>query len=329
MDYNIYIKLTNGCNLKCKHCYNEIMGNHNSMSKETLDKTIQWLKDFTNTHPNDNVDMSLHGGEPMLYNLDDILYLLDKTSDLNLHWCITTNLVYELSEKHFQIFNQMKPFDKPMIMTSYDFGDLRFQNNQENVWKKNVQMIQSLGISVQPIICVTDYVVKNISPDDFFKFIDDNNIKRFNLERITETGRATENKIKPLNSEQNKWLLEIYKEYQNRGDLICPLFESVEQSLNGIFLGCRARKCMERVITINPNGFISACPNMANKCYGTLNNIDKEKHCQLIQFEKNIDTKCLICQYYQYCNGDCSQLKWDNSGCPGMIDIYQHLLGEK
>lgn len=329
MDYNIYIKLTNGCNLKCKHCYNEIMGNHNSMSKNTLNKTIEWLKDFRNTHMDDNIDMSLHGGEPLLYNLDDIQYLLNETQTLNLNWCVTTNLIYDITEKHIQLFEQMKPFGTPMIMTSYDFGDLRFQNGQEDIWKNNVQMIQSLGISVQPIICVTDYVVKNISVDDFFKFIDDNNIQRFNLERITETGRATENRIKPLNSEQNQWLLEIYKEYQNREDLICPLFEGVEQSLNGLFLGCRARKCMERVITINPNGFISACPNMANQYYGNLTQVNENKHCALIQFEKNIDQRCLLCQYYQYCNGDCSQLKWDVSGCPGMIDIYEHLLVEK
>lgn len=325
MDYNIYIKLTNGCNLQCKHCYNEIMNNHNSMSRETLDKVIVWLKEFRNTHKESLIDMSLHGGEPMLYNLDDILYLLDSTNDLNLRWCITTNLVYPITNKHIEIFKRMIPYDKPMIMTSYDFGDLRFKFNQENIWKENIKILQDNDIEVQPIICVTDYVVKNISTDKFFKFIDDNNIKKFNLERITETGRASVNPIKPKNIDQNKWLLDIYKEYKNR-DLLCPLFNGIEHSLNGIFLGCRARKCMERVITINPDGSISTCPNMANKSYGTLDYIDTNKHCELINFEKNVDIRCLTCQYYNYCNGDCSQLKWDETGCQGMITIYDYIL---
>lgn len=327
MDYNIYIKLTNGCNLKCKHCYNEIMGNHNSMSKETLNNVIMWLKEFRQNHPTDIIDMSLHGGEPMLYNLKDILYLLDSTKDLNLRWCVTTNLVYRITNDHIKIFKQMIPYDIPMVMTSYDFGDLRFMDTQESIWKNNIKLLQINEIEVQPIICVTDYVVKNVSVKDFFNFLDENHIKRFNLERITETGRAIENKIKPTNLDQNKWLLDIYKEYEKRLDLICPLFESVENSLKGIFLGCRARKCMQRVITINPNGLISACPNMANKSYGSLKGIDENKHCELVNFEKQIDNRCLLCQYYQYCNGDCSQLKWDNIDCPGMRTIYEYLLG--
>ena len=68
-EFNIYIKLTNGCNLRCKHCFNEIMMNHNSMSDETLNKVINWLKEFRNINPESIINMSLHGGEPMLYNL--------------------------------------------------------------------------------------------------------------------------------------------------------------------------------------------------------------------------------------------------------------------
>ena len=326
MNYNIYIKLTNGCNLQCKHCFNEIMGNHNSMSFETLDKIIYWLKCFRNEHSEDILNMSLHGGEPMLYNLDKISYLLDLTNNLNLKWCVTTNLIYDLTDKHLDIFNKMKPFDdNPMIMTSYDYGDLRFNNeNNRQLWLKNVKKLLNNNINVQPIICLSKYLIENIEPEQIFNFLKSLNIKRFNFERITNTGRAMQNNIKPLNKDVDMWLLKAYKLYQ-KNDLICPLFQGVEQSLKRVFIGCRARECMKNVITINPDGSISSCPNMANDIYGNLDYIDNNKKQCLINFEKNINQKCLFCKYYHQCNGDCCQLTWDDSGCPGLFNLYEYL----
>lgn len=327
MDYNIYIKLTNGCNLKCKHCYNEIMNNHNSMSDDTLEKVITWLKEFKKANPNDKIDISLHGGEPLLYDLNKILLLLDKTKDLNLRWCITTNLIYNITDTHLKLFHKMKPFDNnSMIMTSYDFGDLRFSNdNERNLWINNVKLLHKENIEVQPIICLTDYVIKNINPQEIFDFFNNLNIKRFNIERITETGRATINKVKPSNKDQDLYLFELYKLYEKNTDIIIPLFEGVENSIKGIFLGCRARECMKRVITINPNGTIASCPNMANNIYGNLNQINVDLKNKLINFEKQIPASCLICKYFTYCNADCCQLKFDETGCPGMKSIYEYL----
>lgn len=325
-EYNIYIKLTNGCNLCCKHCYNEIMGNHNTMSEDTIDEVINWLKELRKNNLSKELNISLHGGEPMLYDLDKINYLLNETKELNLKWCVTTNLVYNITDKHINIFKKMIPFDKPMIMTSYDFGDLRFKLSQEEQWKNNVKVIQDNNIEIQPIICVTDFVVKNISKERFFKFINDNHFNRFNLERITETGRALKNKIKPDNNLQDKWLFEIYKEYIKRKDLFCPLFKSIELATQGILGGCRERKCMKNVITVNPNGNISACPNMADRVYGNLSNINEKEHQKLINFENTYDTKCLMCEYFKYCNGDCCQLSWDKTGCPGMKSILNYIL---
>lgn len=295
------------------------------MSACTLDKVISWLKELRLSRPEEDFNMSLHGGEPMLYDLDKVLYLLKGTEQLNLKWCLTTNLIYEITDKHLEIFRKMVPFEESLILTSYDFGDLRFREGEEELWRKNVSLLQKNGIQVQPIICVTNYVVENVTTDKFFSFLKENNLKRFNLERITETGRAVENKIKPKNRAQNEWLLEIYKKYKET-DLFCPLFYGVEQSLYGSFIGCRARKCMQNVITINPNGTIAGCPNTADKTYGNLDSIDECKKCSLIKEETSKKLECLVCPYYKYCNGDCFQLKFDDTGCSGMKPIYKYLI---
>lgn len=326
MEYNIYIKLTNGCNLKCKHCFNEIMNNHQKMSNEILEKIINWLIIFRNNHLTDNITIILFGGEPMLYDLNKIIYLMDSTKKLDLKWTITTNLIYELTSKHLEIFKRMdKDNNLPLVKTSYDFGNLRFNNNQEKKWKNNVKLLQNNDIMIQPIICVTNYIVENISVKDFYNFIDKNNIIQFNLERITETGRASKNKIKPTNQKQNEWLLNIYKEYEKRNNLLCPLFEGIKQSFKGVFLGCRARRCMEKVITINPDGSIAGCPNIANITYGNLDEINECKKCELIKIEQAKKIECLLCPYYKYCNGDCFQLVWDETGCSGLKNIYEYI----
>ena len=332
MDYNIYIKLTNGCNLQCKHCYNEIMKNHTSMSQETLETVILWIKNFRKDHPEDDINMSLHGGEPMLYDLDKIILLIDSLSNLNLKWCVTTNLMYEITDKHISIFKNMKPFDKnPMIMTSYDFGDTRFDSDDKiELWKKNVGILKAAGIDIQPIICLTKYVIKNIKPQQVYDFISQMGLHNFNFERITETGRASVFNVRPDNNDLNDWLFEAYKIYENL-ECYCPLFESITMSLKGIFLGCRARQCMEKVITINPDGTIGGCPNTADKVYTDIDGNEnyQNKKCDLVCQERNPNEKCLVCPYYKWCKGDCFQLKWDETGCPGPQKIYEYLLRTK
>lgn len=328
MDYNIYIKLTNKCNLCCKHCYNEIMKNHNSMTDETLKNVVTYIKNFRKSHPNDRIDISLHGGEPMIYDLDKIEFLIESLSEEDLKWCVTTNLMYEITDKHLSIFNKMKPFDNNvLIMTSYDFGDTRFGNeSKRELWKKNVRYLKSLNIEVQSIICLTKYVIENVTPEMVFDFINEMNLRYFNFERITETGRATQFNVKPHNKDVDEWLFKAYKIYEGK-EYICPLFESIEQSINGIYLGCRARRCMERVITINPDGSIGACPNMADK---TFNKINEEQDNTIkdyyICLEKNVDERCYMCNYYKYCNGDCFQLKWEDDYCPAPKKIYEYII---
>ena len=66
MNYTIYLKLTNRCNLKCDHCFNEMMNNHNDMNDIVIKKSIQWINDFTQNHCNDDVGCQLFGGEACL-----------------------------------------------------------------------------------------------------------------------------------------------------------------------------------------------------------------------------------------------------------------------
>lgn len=73
---NIYLLLTQGCNLSCPYCYQskEFKANPNLMSKEVIDASIKFaLKNFDEKL----INFTLFGGEPFL-KFDLIKYIIEK-----------------------------------------------------------------------------------------------------------------------------------------------------------------------------------------------------------------------------------------------------------
>lgn len=134
----IYIRLTDKCNLKCKHCYSE-----NSDSFILLDNDIV---DFINNI--DKANIVLHGGEPMLY---DINKLNDFVKKMKHNVSITTNLSYIIDDNIKEFFSKTK------VSTSWD--PFRFNNEQYNLWLNNLKEIENISI-----ICTLTKELLNIDP---------------------------------------------------------------------------------------------------------------------------------------------------------------------
>lgn len=319
----VYLKLTNSCQLNCKHCYNSIVDRTSSMSIDTLDFAIKFLINLSKEHI---VYAAFHGGEPMLYQHDKILDVLSSTKTSNISWSMTTNLVYSIDDICIKIFKMLEHTNdlKPLLLTSWDY-EIRFSGNQQKIWEDNVRTLINIGIEIQPIICLTNVLISNIQPDVIFKYFKNLGLNRFNFERITSTGRASNGKYSPKNLDMQKWLLKAYKIYE-KSNFYIPLFDNIKKSIDGVLIGCRARHCMRDVITINPDGSLAGCPNTADKTYGTLNSIDFNIKKSFIACEACQNINCIKCKYFKYCNGDCFQLKFDESGCPGLYMIYDYLL---
>lgn len=340
MNYTIYLKLTNRCNLKCDHCFNEMMNNHNDMNDIVVKKSIQWINDFVQNHCNDDVGCQLFGGEPCLTDPNILLDIIRQTNKSNVYWSVTTNLVYPLTDRHIELFNMMQPYHDrsiKLIQTSWD-PVVRFKSKRQlSQWTDNVHSLINNGIEVQPTICITSALISDYTPEAVFDYMKALGVNRINFERLTYTGRAINQTISinkntipliPNNRQIDQWLFDAYKtskqpKYQH---ITIPIFQGVEQSIKGEFLGCRARKCMQTVYTINPDGSIGGCPNTACYAPNNVNTIQWFDN-KLIKQEQIRNNNCLTCNYYQYCNGDCFQLKHDHTGCPGMKSIYQYLLG--
>lgn len=147
-EYTIYLKVTNACNLKCKHCYNACMNDVNCMSDEILEKAKLFILEFAKKHSNDEVNVQFHGGEPCLYDINKLIDFVDDVNANNIKYSITTNLVYKLTSAHLMLFKKMLPYDDvPYIMTSWDPG-IRFPIGKLGVWEDNVEEIIKNGIKV-------------------------------------------------------------------------------------------------------------------------------------------------------------------------------------
>lgn len=334
MKKTIYVKLTNNCQLQCMHCYNAFMNNNSDMPRHVLTAVFDEIIDQAQQNPQIDYDCQLHGGEPLQYkDIDFVIQQLQRTKDFaNIHWCITTNLVYKLTDQVYELFQFMTPFDRnqQFIQTSWDYK-IRFANDSQlQLWTNNVKTLLSKQIQVQPTVCLTNQLINEITGKQLIDYFLELGINHLNFERITNTGRAVQNHLRPNNKDLDQWLLDAFKYYETVADKITiQLFVGVFASLQRNFLGCRARHCMETVTTYNPDGSIGGCPNTAFKPFRNVNGSYNEKVYTIwIKTENKRDLTCLTCDYYQYCNGDCFQLQFDDTGCPGMKAVYEYLLNK-
>lgn len=324
MIYPIYLKLTNMCNLQCKHCYNTIMSKTcQKMSNNMFVSTQKYIKQrIQQLSTNDTILVIFHGGEPMQDGIERMTTLMNSfESYSSVQFTITTNLVYTFSDSIIEFLKRIKT-----ISTSWDYK-IRFADSQQQLWENNCQTLLTLGCDVIPIITVTTELLK-MQPIKLVSYFADLGIQHINFERLTLTGRAVKNNyLQPTNREIDEWLYQFYRISQSY-KLRVSLFESIYEAIHSNqLIGCKARQCQKTVTTINPDGSIAGCPNTADIRLGdVVNGYDRE----LYQIAQNCETlkttECYLCKYFKYCNGECFQLQSDETGCPGLKKIMDDML---
>ena len=320
----VYICTTNLCNLHCDGCYMNASCNLSQESinlnfvRQFLDKTLQETED---------VECVFHGGEPF-FDLSKVQDYIDLVKDYpQVKWSATTNLAYLITPKLFELFSL---FTDKFMKTSWDVDDYRFKTQIHRVvWEDNVKYLQSIGYNIQVIVTVNTKTITH-KPEEILNYFTTLGVKEINFERITETGRAAEVKVKPTNREVDDWLFEAYTYNKNNTHLKIALFDELEGvAQGGDWLGCRKRECMTCVSTLTSNNCVSTCPNLSTCHIGVYNGksveYDHEAHDKLIKMEKSINSKCLACKFYNICHAECCQLPFDDTGCPGLVKILEEI----
>lgn len=337
----IYVKLTNNCNLACKHCYNSVCSDHEQMSEQTLERILEYISDLK--EQGYDVDVALHGGEPTLYKNTDALWdFVFSCNEMNVPITMTTNLAYKVTEEQIELFSRFKQADgEPLVLTSWDYK-IRFKNSeQERTWESSVKKLLSNDIAVQPIVSLTKLLLEKKTPKSVFEYMHKLGVRNLNFERLTCNGRAAENEdeLMPTNEQVDTWLAEAYRVWKSSySDIYVPLLDALEwAAYEGKYIGCRARQCTRVVRTFNPDGSMATCPNIPLETVGDINTlkpieeignviIGSAKYKKLCDKESLKNNQCYTCEYYSICNGDCFQLRWDYSGCPGLKKTIKEVL---
>lgn len=297
---NIYIRVTDKCNLHCLHCFAK-KGN-NTIDIDSVIKCIDNIGE-------DNYYI-LHGGEPLLEPVK-CKQLMDS---LKGNWRITTNLCVPLTNEVLYVLSHVKE-----IRVSFDYK-IRYTKGTLLLWQHNIRYLIKNNFPVILNICITKPII-NIGIDRLLKFIRKLGIKRIRLERLSTTGELLNNTyLIPSYKEVDDWLCELYtkgKGIQN------DFFKDILLAIEGSPSNCRAHECSLNTLTFNANGTIGRCPNSADS--STIGNL------QNLQFTKEtvkINNECLKCDLYKDCRGECPQLSWQGNICPFPKKLYRLIKNE-
>ena len=276
--------------------------------------------------------INFHGGQPFLCDINKIKYICQK---FPLAIKSATSNMINLNQQIMDIILKyfIDPiYHKPFIKSSWDYK-IRFSDIQLNKWESNIRELIKNNVYVKVIICLTSILIKDIQPQLFLNYFKNLNVSEIDFQRLTDNTTSNKSLI-PDYIQQNMWLQKIYQ-LNKKYNIPIGLFNNIENATHGIFIGCRNRSCMKDVITINADGSIGGCPNIAllypyTSILQNPNNIfNNQLRNKLIKQEQIKNTKCYCCDLYKYCNSDCFQLSWQNNICPMPKNILNKMLNIK
>ena len=335
-DIQIYLKTTETCNLNCMHCFTS--GSKGAKIYWDYKKVADWLHRLAAEIPNtSHTHLEFHGGEPFLADLETMQYVYDECKDLwnSQSWGITTNLTFKLTRDKIDFIKG------PLgghIGTSWD-PDIRFSSpKQYDLWRKNVETLIGLGVTIKLFVSVTKGTVA-IEPIDLLEWVRDLGVKQLALERLTMNGSARNNlHIFPTNLEQDSWFLKMHEQSKEAAardwfdnEFLETIYDKFESGMTKGGTFCR--DCEEKLFTVNADGSISGCPNSAPEhSFGHINDdiqqlLYSPKRIENIACERSRDPRCYECPVFQYCGGDCHQLEWQDEVCGAPKSLMRELAG--
>lgn len=247
----LYVIVTNECDLSCPHC------DIKSLSKDNFNEEI-----FMNILKEFNGDIILFGGEPTLHK-DRLLKILslDKATS------ISTNLV--------NLDDDIIPYLKDLyIATSWNF--YRFNPIQCYLWLNNLKRLHANNISCRVLITLT----KDLIESDVNEFIDMIKVwdKEYHaIDSILFEQLIDENMSPEFYEQVDEWLCKVHNLWEIHSIGIKNL---IMNKIDYWYCDC------ENIYTLHPDGKITnGCPHKSsvyvpNECL-ICPQSDKCKPCRL------------------------------------------------
>lgn len=262
-DHMVYIRLFEGCNLNCEHCF--IPSNPKRINEQLYENNgiTELLLNYGKVNTGDKLYLQWHGGEPTLLGVNYLQNAIEKVlSDKRFDYIngIQTNLINfdKDTEKWVSLY---KKYFNSTIGVSWDYGirhtksttlepNISNKNFEDKFWS-NVKLAQKNKLDLYMVITATKLFFEHFKdPFDFFDFIVERGITKLNLERITKTGYARDSweKLGLNNKEYSLYMSKFFKAYclfkENNPDIslnISP-FDGLLESSIGLMLNNKKKQ---------------------------------------------------------------------------------------
>ena len=347
-DFNvIYIRVMQGCNLNCTHCFT--LGNDDPRQITDLSLIDSYLKSLKLNVAPKKATFYIHGGETFLAplsHLKEVNKLIHKYySDIRIDIIPQTNLTFKIDDEFIKFIHDEY---NSTIGVSWD-ADIRFDDNrQELLFFKNLKLLLANDIKVHIAITAQRHLLKRDPIETVNMF---NGVDSIDFELLT-TFDDKSNDLKPNNIEWSNWFTEIVK-YYHKEDVTWALPQIdlfVKSIIDGAITDCKCNCCDKRTFTLNPNGTVGFCPDTSYMYSQTT--VDEmatnweaveSKAVDIIinkMYDSESNSMCYECEHYDICGGNCESTLFDDTDeCPlskkalsymmDNIDAFKELYNNK
>lgn len=295
MKKQLYLVITNECDLRCQHCYIEDYQSQ-TINLNTIEATLNKY---------DVEYINLFGGEPLLEKNLSLVVDIIKTFKYKYKFTCTTNLLnIDINNKN------IKYILENLVNLCTSWTPKRFNKFQYNKWITNINNIKAYNnINIDLIITLTKDLIE-LPPIEVYNIVKTLNINNIKFEPYIG------DLCKPDNIDIDLWLLDYIKLLQTNEIIKYTLFYDIIINIkNNCNIGIFNRHCRNHILTLYPNGNVCTCPNISTT-------ISEQK---LNYKYLNFNNECLNCKYFKICAGTCQLLKYDNTGCPGYPRLFNYL----
>ena len=316
---NLFLIMTNQCNLACKYCFyqNSHGLNQNKMSFETAKKAVDLFA--KNRTKNENSldwfsQITFYGGEPLL-NFDCIEKITEYIQRLKSERKLSskTQLVINtngtlISEK---VLDWAKKYNVQVQISIDGNKDVHDKNrvfpNQKGSYEKTTQGLNKLvdkKIDVLPLITVTNDNMAHL-PELVYDLCKKDQLKYYGMNLLIDLGD------KPIANYPEKAAQQMVKTFKKTSEIAVS-----DDSIDAIFQKIKhfnivKQSCgISRKMTVFPDGNIFSCQAISDHKKALIGNVDEGLiNTNNIKYWKNYSRfnspKCLKCKYIALCGGGC------------------------
>ena len=302
--FHIQWHITNLCNLRCQHCYQDDFSRRNDLDwaglKKISDNILTTIKEWDKT-----ACIHLTGGEPLLKpELFDLLNYLDQSPVVEELGIITNGLLFNRDVvKRLPEFSKLKK-----IKISLDGADAETNDSirGEGTFDKVIQNIPLIKKENSfEIILMFTVMKRNFRAlQSFFKLCQDLGINGFIIERFIPWGRGRERIEEVLNKEEWKELIKALLDFFSieEENSFFP-YQAFQISFNGEEPELLGAPCVigRDGICIMPDGTVFPCRRFPISIGNLLNNSlktiwEESDLLENLRRKENLKGKCGRCE---------------------------------